>query len=63
MYTELGGHNSTIGKEIASLFDEPLNPVAPKAQKKVPVPEGLDLDEWINEQPEVEQGIFTFNSC
>ncbi|RGB27440.1 adaptin N terminal region-domain-containing protein [Rhizophagus diaphanus] len=26
-----------------------LNPVAPKAQKKVPVPEGLDLDAWINE--------------
>jgi AP-3 complex subunit delta-1 len=28
-----------------------LNPVAPKAQKKVPVPEGLDLDAWINEPP------------
>ncbi|KAI9018737.1 adaptin N terminal region-domain-containing protein [Phycomyces nitens] len=26
-----------------------LNPVAPKAQKKVPVPEGLDLDAWICE--------------
>ncbi|KAF7720863.1 AP-3 complex subunit delta-1 [Apophysomyces ossiformis] len=26
-----------------------LNPVAPKAQKKVPIPEGLDLDAWINE--------------
>lgn len=26
-----------------------LNPVAPKAQSKVPVPEGLDLDAWINE--------------
>ncbi|KAL0091343.1 adaptin N terminal region-domain-containing protein [Phycomyces blakesleeanus] len=26
-----------------------LNPVAPKAQKKVPVPEGLDLDAWIYE--------------
>ncbi|KAI8876341.1 hypothetical protein K501DRAFT_288949, partial [Backusella circina FSU 941] len=26
-----------------------LNPVAPKAQKKVPVPEGLDLDQWIYE--------------
>jgi AP-3 complex subunit delta-1 len=25
--------------------------VAPKAQKKVPVPEGLDLDAWINEPP------------
>jgi len=28
-----------------------LNPVAPKAQKKVPIPEGLDLDEWINDPP------------
>merc|ERR1712185_183971 len=25
--------------------------VAPKSQKKVPLPEGLDLDAWINEQP------------
>ena len=28
-----------------------LNPVASKAQKKVPVPEGLDLDAWINDPP------------
>ena len=28
-----------------------LNPVAAKAQKKVPVPEGLDLEAWINEPP------------
>jgi len=34
---------------LVSLFDEELNPVASKAQRKVPVPEGLDLDEWINE--------------
>ncbi|CEP17621.1 hypothetical protein [Parasitella parasitica] len=26
-----------------------LNPVAPKAQFKVPIPEGLDLDVWIND--------------
>lgn len=26
-----------------------LNPVAPKAQRKVPVPEGLDLEAWIFE--------------
>lgn len=26
-----------------------LNPVAPKAQAKVPIPEGLDLDAWIND--------------
>ncbi|KAI7830322.1 adaptin N terminal region-domain-containing protein [Gamsiella multidivaricata] len=30
-------------------FNQELNPVAPKAQKKVPVPEGLDLESWIHE--------------
>jgi AP-3 complex subunit delta-1 len=34
-----------------SLFDGELNPVAAKAQRKVPVPEGLDLEEWINTPP------------
>ena len=29
--------------QMSLLFAEPLNPVAPKAQAKVPVPEGLDL--------------------
>lgn len=38
-----------FAKELLSLFSGELNPVAPKAQKKVPVPEGLDLDAWINE--------------
>ena len=38
-----------IHLELASLFDGELNPVAAKAQRKVPVPEGLDLDAWINE--------------
>lgn len=56
LYVELGGGGAELGREIASLFDEPLNPVAPKAQKKVPIPEGLDLDEWINEPPAVEKG-------
>lgn len=37
-----------IIQEIALLFDGELLPVAPKAQRKVPIPEGLDLDEWIN---------------
>lgn len=40
-----------IIQEIAILFDGELLPVAPKAQRKVPIPEGLDLDEWINPQP------------
>ncbi|KIH53997.1 adaptin region, partial [Ancylostoma duodenale] len=38
-----------IAIDIAKLYEGELNPVAPKAQRKVPVPDGLDLDEWINE--------------
>ncbi|XP_014977888.1 AP-3 complex subunit delta-1 isoform X5 [Macaca mulatta] len=38
-----------VAEEVSTLFAGELNPVAPKAQKKVPVPEGLDLDAWINE--------------
>lgn len=40
-----------LSLELASAFSSELNPVAVKAQKKVPVPEGLDLDEWINDPP------------
>ncbi|KAI6051360.1 AP3D1 [Marmota monax] len=40
-----------VAGELSALFAGELNPVAPKAQKKVPVPEGLDLDAWINEPP------------
>uniref|UniRef100_A0A3B4H767 AP-3 complex subunit delta-1 n=1 Tax=Pundamilia nyererei TaxID=303518 RepID=A0A3B4H767_9CICH len=39
-----------VAEEVSALFAGELNPVAPKAQKKVPVPE-LDLDAWINEPP------------
>jgi len=42
-----------VSEELKQYFAGELNPVAPKAQKKVPVPEGLDLDAWIN-QPEEE---------
>ncbi|XP_046843480.1 AP-3 complex subunit delta-1-like isoform X1 [Xenia sp. Carnegie-2017] len=38
--------------EVSLLFTGELNPVATKAQKKVPIPEGLDLDKWINDPPE-----------
>lgn len=41
-----------VAEEVSALFAGELNPVAPKAQKKVPVPEGLDLDAWINEPPQ-----------
>ncbi|KAI1727971.1 AP-3 complex subunit delta-1 domain-containing protein [Ditylenchus destructor] len=45
-----------VGEDVAKLFYGELNPVAAKAQKRVPVPEGLDLDAWINEpEPETEE--------
>lgn len=43
-----------IVQEMAVLFAGDLNPVAPKAQKKVPIPDGLNLDEWINQPPTVD---------
>jgi len=42
-------------EQFALLFSEVLNPVNPKAQKKVPVPSGLDLDANINEPEEDEE--------
>ncbi|XP_037919686.1 AP-3 complex subunit delta isoform X3 [Hermetia illucens] len=41
-----------IVQEMALLFVGDLNPVAPKAQRKVQVPDGLNLDEWINTPPD-----------
>ncbi|XP_011315343.1 AP-3 complex subunit delta-1 [Fopius arisanus] len=43
--------NPSLIKELADTFQGELNPVAPKAQRKVPIPEGLDLDSWINDPP------------
>ncbi|CAF1176469.1 unnamed protein product [Rotaria sordida] len=37
--------------ELSALFDGVLNPVAAKAQRKVAVPNGLNLDAWINDPP------------
>ncbi|KAG0213882.1 AP-3 complex subunit delta [Mortierella sp. GBA30] len=48
---------SILGSLYPLFFNQELNPVAPKAQKKVPVPEGLDLESWIHEpvpEPEPE---------
>ncbi|KAL6061399.1 AP-3 complex subunit delta-1 [Balamuthia mandrillaris] len=52
LFTELRKQGRNITGEIVSIFAQPLNPVAPKAQRKVPVPAGLDLDQQINELPE-----------
>ncbi|KAE9417550.1 hypothetical protein Angca_005202, partial [Angiostrongylus cantonensis] len=38
-----------IADDVAKLYEGELNPVAAKAQRKVPVPEGLNLDHWIGE--------------
>uniref|UniRef100_A0A8C4QNC0 AP-3 complex subunit delta-1 n=1 Tax=Eptatretus burgeri TaxID=7764 RepID=A0A8C4QNC0_EPTBU len=46
---KLRAREPDIVNEVQSLFLGELNPVAPKAQRKVPIPEGLDLDAWINE--------------
>ena len=37
---KLQSKGAAIGDELMALFEGDLNPVAPKAQKKVPVPEG-----------------------
>lgn len=43
--------NSGLALELIKTFEGELNPVAPKAQRKVPIPENLDLDSWINDPP------------
>uniref|UniRef100_A0A915Q751 AP-3 complex subunit delta n=1 Tax=Setaria digitata TaxID=48799 RepID=A0A915Q751_9BILA len=45
-----------VSEEFSKLFEGELNPVAAKAQKKVPIPEGLNLDVWIHE-PDLEDEI------
>jgi AP-3 complex subunit delta-1 len=55
-----------IDHEVAQLYEGDLNPVAAKAQRKVPIPEGLDLEKWINPPPkedavkDVEQELFNW---
>ncbi|XP_058871073.1 AP-3 complex subunit delta-1-like isoform X3 [Acipenser ruthenus] len=45
---KLQAREVSVSEEVSALFSGELNPVAPKAQKKVPIPDGLDLDSWIN---------------
>ena len=40
---------SSLAVQVNLLFSERLNPVNPKAQRKVPLPKGLDLDAVINQ--------------
>lgn len=46
---KLQAKGDKVSEDLQALFAGELNPVAQRAQKKVPVPEGLDLDQWINE--------------
>ncbi|XP_013167088.1 PREDICTED: AP-3 complex subunit delta [Papilio xuthus] len=41
------GFSGGLIEELASLFEGELKPVAPKAQKKVPMPADLDLEKWM----------------
>ncbi|XP_047364211.1 AP-3 complex subunit delta-1 isoform X2 [Vespa velutina] len=43
--------NPGLAEELMEAFEGELNPVAPKAQRKVPIPDDLDLDSWINDPP------------
>lgn len=49
--SKMHARGERVSDELLALFTGELNPVAPKAQKKVPLPEGLDLDQWINDPP------------
>ncbi|VDK48871.1 unnamed protein product [Anisakis simplex] len=51
---EMHSKKEKVSEDYSRLFDGELNPVAVKAQRKVPVPEGLNLDDVINEESEVE---------
>ncbi|VDM38019.1 unnamed protein product [Toxocara canis] len=51
-----------VAEDFSKLFEGELNPVAPKAQRKVPVPDGLDLDAWIHEPEPEEEGLEEFSS-
>jgi len=45
-----GSTNQELVNALVAVFMKELNPVAPKAQRKVKPPEGIDLDAWIGEE-------------
>jgi hypothetical protein len=45
---------TTAVAQFAQFFADALNPVNPRAQKLVQLPNGLDLDKWINAEPKDE---------
>ncbi|XP_059049466.1 AP-3 complex subunit delta [Achroia grisella] len=47
---ETHGFSGGLIDELVDLFDGELKPVAPKAQKKVPMPPDLDLNEWLSRE-------------
>ncbi|CAH8638345.1 unnamed protein product [Schistosoma rodhaini] len=49
----------SIINELNALFTGEIIPVAPKAQKKVPIPDGLDLDAWINPPAPIRKQLWT----
>ncbi len=42
--------DKSVLEALVRVFGEEMNPVSTKAQRKVKVPEGLDLDAWIGEE-------------
>ena len=60
IHEELTKEGTDVGPEIESIFEDPLNPVLVGSQEKVPIPEGLDLDNWIGKSWEllVDESVF-----
>ncbi|KAG2392299.1 hypothetical protein C9374_012551 [Naegleria lovaniensis] len=60
IHEQLTKEGTDVGPEIESIFEDPLNPVLPGSQEKVPIPEGLDLDNWIGRSWEllVDESVF-----
>jgi hypothetical protein len=48
LHEELYENGQDMGSQLQAIFEEELNPVAKISQSSVPLPEGLDLDKWIN---------------